>query len=58
MCNIVRWIHLQDEISIVAQVVVFNIKLSEIIPTMVTPLRDRGALDTPKSCKLPPASKP
>jgi hypothetical protein len=58
MCNIVRWIQLKDEISIVAQVVVMKIKLSGIITPMVTPLRDRGALDMPKSCKLPPALKP
>jgi len=58
MCNIVRWIQLKDEISIVPQVVALKIKLSEIIPPMVTPLRYRGALDMPKSCNLPPALKP
>jgi hypothetical protein len=58
MCNIVRWIQLKDEISIVAQVVLLKIKLPGIIPPKVTPLRDRDALGMPKSCKLPPALKP
>jgi hypothetical protein len=58
MCNIVRWIQLKDEISIVPQAVLSKIKLSGIIPPMVTPWRYLGALDMPKSCKLPPALKP